>query len=399
MNKEKTIEKLNKNNCCGCSACVQKCPVKAIEMKENEEGFMYPEIDKNKCINCGLCANVCPQLVYTEEKREDFPIAYACYNNNTDELLKSSSGGVFSAIANYVLENNGLVIGAAFDSKLNLKHIDISTKEELDRLRGSKYLQSDINGMYKKAEEELKNNRLVLFTGTPCQIAGLKTYLMKDYDNLITADLVCHGVPNQKIFSKYIEYLENKYKSKIKSYNFRSKEKKGWGLTARIETEDGKVINKNSSFDPYYNAFLQCEIYRENCYNCKYTSFYRASDITMADYWGVLAVHPEFYSEKGVSLLLINTKRGQKIFDIISNKVKYIKTDIEKAARKNMNLKRPSNRPERRENVYKYIDEKDCKKFVKENLKLKIKPQALIKSLIPYKLKLLIKKAGSKNND
>lgn len=399
MIEEKTIEKLDKKDCCGCSACAQKCPVKAIEMKEDEEGFIYPEIDKNKCIDCGLCANVCPQLIYEEEKKIDFPIAYACYNNDDNELLKSSSGGIFSVIAKYVLENDGIVIGAAFDEKLTLHHIAINNKNDLYKLRGSKYLQSDINAMYKKTEKELKNNRMVFFTGTPCQIAGLKSFLMKDYDNLITADLVCHGVPNQKIFSKYIEYLEGKYKSKVKNFDFRSKEKKGWGLTVRIETENGKVINKNSSFDPYYNAFLQCEIYRENCYKCKYTSFYRTSDITMADYWGVLSVHPEFYSEKGVSLILVNTKKGKKIFDILSNKISYIETDLEKASRKNMNLKRPSNRPERRNYIYKNINEKDCKKFVKENLKLKIKPQSLIKSLVPYKVKLFIKKAGIKNND
>ena len=399
MNEEKTIKKLDRKDCCGCSACAQKCPAKAIVMKEDKEGFSYPNIDKNKCINCGLCIKVCPQLTYQEKKKENFPIAYACYNHDDNELLKSSSGGFFSAIADYVLESKGIIIGAAFDKNLILKHIAINDKEDLYKLRGSKYIQSNINEMYKRAEEELKNNKTVLFTGTPCQIAGLKAYLMKDYEKLITADLVCHGVPNQKLFSKYIEYLENKYKSKIKSFNFRSKEKRGWGLTARIETENGKIIDKNSSFDPYYNAFLQCETYRENCYRCKYTSYYRTSDITMADYWGILSVHPEFYSEKGVSLILINTEKGEKVFNIISNRINYIKTDIDKAKQKNMNLKRPSKRPEKRNYVYKSIDEKSCNRFVKENLKIKIEPKSLLKSLIPYKVKLFIKKASIKNND
>lgn len=399
MNNEVTIKKLDKKECCGCSACMQKCPTKAISMVEDKEGFLYPVIDKNRCIKCGLCVNICPQLSYKQVENEGFPKAYACYNKNTDALSKSSSGGIFSVIADCVLNKNGVVVGAAFDENLILHHIAINSKEDLYKLRGSKYLQSDINEMYKKTEEELKNNKTVLFTGTPCQIAGLKTYLIKDYDNLITADLVCHGVPSQKIFSKYVEYLENKYKSKIKSFNFRSKEKRGWGLTARIKTENGKIIDKNSSFDPYYNAFLQCETYRESCYQCKYTSYYRASDITMADYWGILSVHPEFYSEKGVSLILINTEKGKRIFDIISDRINYIKTDIDKASQKNMNLRHPSNRPDKRNYVYKNIDEKSCNKFVKENLKIKIKPKSLLKSLIPYKVKLFIKKASIKSND
>ena len=184
MNEEKTIKKLDRKDCCGCSACAQKCPAKAIVMKEDKEGFSYPNIDKNKCINCGLCIKVCPQLTYQEKKKENFPIAYACYNHDDNELLKSSSGGFFSAIADYVLESKGIIIGAAFDKNLILKHIAINDKEDLYKLRGSKYIQSNINEMYKRAEEELKNNKTVLFTGTPCQIAGLKAYLMKDYEKL-----------------------------------------------------------------------------------------------------------------------------------------------------------------------------------------------------------------------
>ena len=399
MSDEVTIRKLDRKECCGCSACMQKCPTKAISMEENEEGFLYPVIDKDKCINCGVCANICPQLSYKQVHNEKFPEAYACYNKDIEELRKSSSGGFFSVIAGYVLDKNGIVIGAAFDKNLVLKHIIIDNKKDLEILRGSKYVQSNINEMYKLTEEELKKGRLVLFTGTPCQIAGLKTFLMKYYDNLLTADIVCRGVPSQKIFSKYIDFLKEKYKSKIKSYSFRSKDNKGWGLTAKIVTESGKIQYKTSSFDQYYNAFLNCDIYRESCYTCKYTSFYRTSDITMADYWGILSIHPEFYSEKGVSLILVNTEKGKRLFDDISNKLEYISTDLEKASRKNLNLRHPSKRTRKRDYAYKNINEKSPKNFVNQNLKIRIKPKALINAIVPYKVKLLIKKARIKNND
>lgn len=390
-----TIEIVEKNDCCGCSACSQKCPKNAITMKENEEGFLYPEIDKEKCINCGLCSKVCPQLKKVKKADEGYPKAYAMYNKNNEELMKSSSGGIFSVIANYVLENGGVVFGASYNENLDVNHIYVKNKEDLQKLRNSKYVQSNINNTYKEVEKNLKENRLTLFTGTPCQVAGLKAYLMKDYENLILVDIVCHGVPNQKIFKKYLEYLEGKFKSKIKAYNFRNKEQNGWGLYAKIETEDGKIRYKNSAFDPYYNSFLECKIYRESCYNCNYASFNRNSDITLADYWGILNVHPEFYSEKGVSLILINNKKGKELLNIISKNIEYIETDLEKASQKNMNLKRPSHRPKERDNIYKGINEKSSNQFIKENLKIKYNPKKIIKAMVPYKVKLAVQKVRS----
>ena len=388
-----TIEILDKIDCCGCSSCMQKCPKNAITMEENEEGFLYPKIDKKKCIECGICVKVCSQLSYTVEKKENYPIAYACYNKKDDELIKSSSGGVFSAIANYVLEKKGFIIGAAFDENLVLKHICVNTKKDLEKLRGSKYLQSNINYMYKVAEEKLKDGNIVFFTGTSCQIAGLKTYLMKDYDNLITADILCHGVPNQKIFSKYIEYIEDKYNSKVKNYLFRTKEQNGWGeYIAKIELNNGKIKFKNSVIDQYYNAFLACNTYRESCYKCKYTSINRVSDISMADYWVVWSIHPKIKKKKGISLMLVNTEKGKKIIECISEKMECIETNLDKAVQKNMNLKKPTSRPKERDKIYRGINEKSARRFIKENLKIKITPKTILKIILPDKVKMLIRK-------
>ena len=288
------MNNLPTKNCTGCSACLQKCPKQCISMIANEEGFLYPVIDEKKCINCGLCTKVCPQLKKIKEESTEYPKAYAMRNKNTEELKQSSSGGIFKVLANYVLENDGVVFGVAYDENLNVNHIKVKDKEKLKLLQGSKYVQSNINNTYKEAEKELKKNKIVLFSGTPCQIAGLNSFLMKYYDNLITCDLVCHGVPSQKLFKKYIEFLSEKFKSKVVKYNFRSKNKKGWGLVSQVETKDGKIRFVEPDFDPYYSNFLSSNTYRESCYKCYYSNCNRVSNITLADYWGINRIHPKF---------------------------------------------------------------------------------------------------------
>ena len=387
-----TIGVVAKNDCCGCASCVQKCPKNAIMMIENEEGFLYPKIDEQKCVNCGLCSKVCPQLKKIKNIGNDYPKAYAMRNKNDEELRKSSSGGIFSILANQVLENGGVVFGAAYSDDLSVNHVRIENKSELDKVRGSKYVQSNINNAYREAEIELKNNREVLFTGTPCQIAGLKSYLMKEYDNLITADLVCHGVPSQKLFHTYVDYLSNRFKSKVINYNFRSKEKKGWGLVSRVETEDGRVRFIEPDFDPYYSNFLDSTIYRENCYGCHYANYNRVSDITLADYWGINGIHPDFYNEEGNSLVLINTEKGEKVISSMDDKLELVKTDLDKAASHNKNLKQPSHRNNRRNYIYKEIYEKDSTRFIKENLKIKVTTKKVLKAVVPTKVKKGIKK-------
>ena len=387
-----TIELLDKKECCGCGSCMQKCPKNAIRMVEDREGFFYPVIDKKLCIMCGICSKVCPQLKEVKKKKENnYPKAFAVYNKNKDELIKSSSGGVFSAIANYVLENNGIVFGAAYNDELDVMHIKIKDKKELNKIRGSKYVQSNINITYKETEEELKKGKLVLFTGTPCQVAGLNSFLIKNYNNLITCDLVCHGVPSQKLFHKYLNYLSEKFGSKVVSYDFRSKAKKGWGLISKIKTADGKIRYREPDFDPYYSNFLESNTYRENCYKCHYANYNRCSNITLADYWGIDDVHSEFSNKSGNSLILINNTKGEEVFNKIKDNLQCISTDLDIAARYNKNLIEPSKRSSKRDKIYLNIDKFSTKKYITKNLAPKITIKKILRNIIPTKIKNLLK--------
>ena len=387
-----TIEILDKRNCCGCTSCVQKCPKNAIEMVEDKEGFLFPFINKEKCVNCGLCVKTCPMLNYKVEKKEQFPKAYAIKNKNQIEKIKSSSGGVFIVLAKYTIRENGVVYGASYTDKLDVKHIRIDNEKDLIKLQGSKYVQSHMNDIYSRVKDDLKNNKKVLFTGTPCQVKGLKNYLDKEYDNLITCDLVCHGVPSQKLFKKYIKFLEEKYNKKIIKYDFRNKEKNGWGLTSKVTFEDNTFKYINSDFDPYYSNFLNCNTYRESCYNCKFAQKIRPSDITLADYWGVLSIHNEFYDENGVSLILVNSEKGNEILKENKEFIEKIETNLDYASSCNKNLISPSTRPDKRNYIYNEIDELSPKVYFRKVLKYKVTPKKFIKLLVPNELKRCIKK-------
>ena len=386
-----TIENLKKNNCCGCTSCVQKCPKNAIEMVEDKEGFLFPSINKEKCINCGLCVKTCPMLNYEIEKKENFPKTLAIKNKNQLEKMKSSSGGVFIVLAKNIIENGGVVYGAAYTKELSVEHIRVDKIDELIKLQGSKYVQSNMNDTYSRVKKDLQENVKVLFTGTPCQVKGLKNFLDKDYNNLLTCDLVCHGVPSQKLFKKYINFLEEKYKKKIKNYDFRNKEKKGWGLTSKVIFDDGTSRYINSDFDPYYSNFLNCNTYRESCYNCKFAKTDRPSDITLADYWGVLSIHNDFYDKIGVSLILVNTEKGMKTIEENRNSFEMIETDLNYASSRNKNLITPSKRPLKRDVIYDKIDELSSKEYCQKVLKYKITPKKILKLFIPDKLKKNIK--------
>ena len=382
---------LDKNKCTGCRMCEQICPVNAIKMVENGEGFLEPEIIENKCINCGLCAKRCPQLNELKFNKLKEVQAYAAKNKNMETQKQSSSGGLFSNFADYVFYNNGVIYGCVFNKDIKAEHIRIDNKEELYKLRGSKYVQSDTKDTFKQVKQDLENGKTVLYTGTPCQISGLKQFLGRDYDKLITIDLVCHGVPSPELFQKYIKYLEEKYGSKIVEYQFRSKEKNVWGLNLKIKFYNDKVKYIPMSLDPYYKTFIEGKNYRECCYNCKYANENRIGDITIADYWGIEKEHPEFYDEKGVSAIILNTEKGLQIWNEINEQIAYIPSTIEKVKNKNHNLNMPTERTSERENIYKNLNNKEFRKYIKEDLKFKYKTKDIIKNLIPVNLKRTLK--------
>ena len=316
----------SKYDCCGCEACAQRCAHNAISMVQDEEGFLYPKIDKQICTDCGLCEKVCPIINQNEIKT---PFAtYAAKNNNELIRLNSSSGGIFTLLATKIIDDGGVVFGAKFDEQWNVVHDYAETIEELAKFRGSKYVQSQIGSSYKIAEIFLKNGRDVLFSGTPCQIAGLKRYLIKEYKNLICVDIICHGVPSPMVWQRYIDEFKNR--TKISHISMRDKTN-GWKKFGLIINSVNKCIcNETLSKNIFLKVFLKNLSLRPSCYNCSSLSGKSNSDITIADFWGIQNIHSEFDDDKGVNLVIINSSKGLELFNSLDNCEK-IETDFEKA--------------------------------------------------------------------
>ncbi len=352
MKRLEYLESTNKTKCYGCGACAQICNQDAITMQSDEEGYLYPTLEEDKCTNCGLCIKVCP--ISNEHKlfHPSGQNALAVYAKDETLLKKSSSGGMFSVLSNAVLNRGGVVFGAAFDSSFKLKHTVAKNINELTPLRGSKYIQSNIGDTYSEAKSYLLKGRDVLFSGTPCQIAGLKSYLGKDFHNLLTCDLVCHGVPSPLLFQKYIREIEKKEKCKIDSISMRSE---AWGIALRAKLNNHLYV-RSSKTSGYLNAFMENKLHRPCCYECEFTKPSRVGDITLADYWGVMTIHPDMYNPKGVSLVLLNSEQGKKYFNLVKNSLTYSTTSLEQASIENANLKRPSQHHPDRDRIYSQIN-------------------------------------------
>lgn len=354
-------EIVSKKMCTGCTACVNICPRKAIIMKVDSDGFKYPVIDQEKCINCGLCEKTCP--VINTKSKDSLNICYVAYNKSFIERMNSSSGSIFSLIANYILNNRGIVIGAAFDNNNHLRHIAIDKKEDLNPLRKSKYLQSDLNDIFKYIKDQTKTRR-VLFVGTPCQVAGLKAF-MKNNDNLITIDLCCHGVPSPKLFSKFVKELENKYNDKLINYDFRDNES-GWdSYSNTFEFINNKISERNKE-NNYMRLFLANVALRESCYNCNFKLGNKYSDITLGDYWGIKNYYPEMYNKEGVSAIIINTENGKQIFNSICSDINYKKCTIDEITNGNPCLIESVKRPVNRDKFFNDIEKKSTNELVKK---------------------------------
>lgn len=383
---------MDEKNCSGCRACEHICPTKAIKMIDNSEGFMIPNVYEKKCINCKLCIKRCPQIedVYIEENIQE---VYAAKQKDENILLKSTSGGVFDALAREILKKQGSVFGCAWNDELVAEHIEVNKEEDLYKLYGSKYVQSDTKDTFLRVEELLKANKYVLYSGTACQIAGLKKFLGKNYETLFTVDIICHGVPSPLLFKKYLEWLSEKYNSKVTSFEFRNKEKTAWGLTYKAKVKaNSKIKYLNSNFDPYYKAFLECKTYRECCYKCKYANEKRISDITLGDYWGLEKEHQHFFDDRGVSVVILNSNQGIKLFNSINCVIDYIESTYEKATMKNENLRLPSARPTEREKIYQNIDSERWKEIFEAKLKVELQLKKRIISIIPLNFKRMIKR-------
>ncbi len=325
-----TVEDLKSEYCTGCGACYNLCPTEAIKMEYNAEGFSEPVIDPEKCIKCGLCLKKCPSY-HPTYKNDPNPPCYASYGKD-DIRMKSSSGAIFSLISSYILQNGGYVCGAAFDDKFVLRHTLVNSEKDMQKLRESKYVQTDTNTVFTQIGELLKKDTMVLFSGCGCQTAGLYAYLDAkkiSTDKLYTIDLMCHGSPSPKLFEQYINEVHGG-PDNIESLSFRSKEYFGWSTEMNVKYKDGSVYRKTRSIDPYYKAFLPCISVRKACGRCTFAKLPRQGDITLADFWGVANYDNKLTDGKGTSIVVINNEKGQFMIDAISKELKlHDKVDID----------------------------------------------------------------------
>lgn len=359
------INIIDKSKCSGCHACASICPQNCIEMKVDDEGFWYPKINASTCINCGLCEKACPIIHNKHNLIKRTPDTYAAFNKNEDIRMNSSSGGMFTLIAEHIVNQNGVVFGACFDKEFNVIHNFVETIYDLHKFRGSKYVQSKIGDTYKKAKNFLDSGRLVLFTGTPCQIGGLYSYLRKDYDNLLTQDIICHGVPSPKAWKKYIDFREDIDKQKPTNIYFRNKDR-GWKQFSMKFTYSENSYCETLRGDQMMKAFLKNRCLRPSCYNCSFKNINRQSDITLADYWGISNVHPEMDDDKGTSLLILNSDKGKAIFEQIKDNTLHLKSDLNIAVKYNSAMIKSVANNKYRDKFMNNLDKYEFDKLVKK---------------------------------
>lgn len=328
------IEIRNKENCCGCQACFQICPVHAISMDIDREGFWYPRIDQDVCVDCGRCEYVCPEL---KQYHTMVPMeTWGCYRKDFSKRMKSASGGVFAVLAEAVLNRNGIVFGAAFNDKWELKHCYVDSISALDSLLGSKYIQSYIGNAYVRAKEFLKKGCLVLFSGTPCQIQGLKKYLDRDYDNLLTVDLICHGVPSPEVWSDYLTELSKG--SKLIAFTPRDKSDGIENAPIVFEFDNGRRVRQHYNKNIYIKGFNQNLYLRPSCHACKFKGVERCSDLTIGDFWGHSIFYPSFGDHYGISVVMVHSEKGKKWFENVKDDLEVIAAKIKQVLPQNPSL-------------------------------------------------------------
>lgn len=344
--------------CTGCAACVDRCPLGCIDFLPGDNGFKYPIVDKSRCVNCNLCRNACPSSFFDRISHSPIKCQYAV-NSDQTVIDNSSSGGFFHEIARCMIEEGGIVYGAAWSKDFKLKHAPAKTMEEIKGLMGSKYVQSDCLGLYSKIEKELKEGKRILFVGTPCQVAGVRTFLAQDYDNLLLVDFICHGVPSQSMFDQW-RRLEEAKEGTISYIKFRDKRRYGWQhCLTYITCKNGRSKRHDvlPAFNPYYYLFLRGYTLRESCYKCQYAGLERCGDITIGDYWHAEKNKDITYDEirKGVSLVLCNTKKGMAAMDKMKMSGLH-DCDLYEASKYNLPLNTPTKKPHDRESVLKAKD-------------------------------------------
>lgn len=351
------IQITSRARCCGCHTCANVCPQRCIKMEADAEGFLYPQIDTGRCTGCGRCEQVCP--LTDPPVPTEIPRSFAAVNRDREAREASSSGGSFSLLAESVLRRRGVVFGAAFGPDFAVRHIAAETPEGLSRLRGSKYVQSQIGDAYSQAKAFLCEGREVLFSGTPCQIAGLYAFLGREYSALSTCDIICHSVPSPKVWKRFLECREREADGPAAAVSFRRKDE-GWRrFSMAIAFQNGAEYRKTFKQDPYIQSFLSGAISRPSCYECAFKTLGRTSDITLADFWGVNKFLPALDDNRGTSLLLVHTPKGEQMLGEIRDSLDLVKADLRDAVRYNRAATEPAKPHPNRAPFFARLDHED----------------------------------------
>lgn len=388
-------ENFDSTKCCGCGACINVCPVNALSYGKDEFGFIRPVLDERFCISCGKCVRCCPYKTVESNSPLFFqPAVYAAVNENANVVYKSSSGGAFYSLAKYVLDKKGIVFGACMQDDFKVCHVSVESLEDLCKIQRSKYVQSFIGNTYTQVRTILRNGRFVLFSGTPCQIAGLNSFLLnRKYENLLTVEVVCHGVPSQDLFDDYRVFLESIY-GPLKSYIFRYKEKAENGMKwySSFCTKKKKIVF-NWPEDSYNYYYMKSLIYRDSCYECMFAKRNRNSDITLCDYWHWEGLHKDdFSANTSVSGVIVNTMRGADVLNAVSNTLRLCKSNFDYMSLHNTCLLKPCGKKENRKfvlNKWKTDGYAALDAYFKHNHKMQILKYRMLR-YIPDSLRSLL---------
>lgn len=352
----KTVNLIETEVCTGCGLCAEKCPKKCITMTENHEGFRFPKIDTNACVNCGLCYSICPTTAVADKLYNKSSRSYFCaIISDKETLLKCSSGGVFGILSKYILTKNGYICGCVYNDEMEAVHIVSNKPEDIEKMYGSKYVQSRAEQCFLEISELLRVGFLVMFTGTACQIAALRIFLGKDYSNLFCVEILCHGVPSPGFFRMYKEHLESKLNGKIKDIRFRDKRKNGWGSEHRtciIYEKNGETKEKRPVLPAYFSSFFYGLNLRESCYSCRFATSERIADLTIGDFWGSWKKYRRRFNE-GISVVGVNSDKGQELTRSISQYFDFFEELAEaEAIASNDNFTHPIKRGTERADFY-----------------------------------------------
>jgi len=370
------IETKDESTCCGCRACEQKCPKNAISMINNREGFLYPELNESLCIQCGMCERVCP-IMNKPKVQNKVDNVFAIQLLEAKTLQNSSSGGAFRLLADHIIDQNGYVIGCVWGKDFK-PYLEIAkTKKQLLAMQGSKYVSSDTIDIYKQVQKLLNKDCLVLFSGSPCQCAGLLNYIKGPVKNLITVDFLCHGMPSYTAFNEYVsDIAKRKNVDNFETYSFRDKEKKGWGLVSSYTWKKRSRIKKEYSIgkvNPYIYGYINGYFNRYSCYSCKFSGSMRNTDFTICDFWGVDDYHSEFNSNGGVSAIFCNTGIANEMIESLSSEAYIVRTSASKVARDNASLLNETSDiiPTLRKTIYCEIEERGWRYVSRKHLRVK----------------------------